>query len=140
MFVFWRRRIGGIKLRADQTQLFAMEYGTRCDTFGCGESASHMVGRPDGPLNTCHVLCQVCTDSLVQSIKEQFAKPDNKFVIGIDDPIALEVEVLLDDITTHARLDDFVEQNSLVGIPKRDEEGGKLQERKAAILKKLNDV
>lgn len=51
-------------------QLFKCEYGTRCDTFGCGEAAVHFVGRPDAPFNTNYILCQKCSDELVESIGE----------------------------------------------------------------------
>lgn len=57
-------------MRVDQVQLFKCEYGTRCDTFGCGESAVHFVGRPDAPFNTNYILCQKCSDELVESIGE----------------------------------------------------------------------
>lgn len=118
------------------TQLFKMEYGTRCDTFGCGEQGEFMVGRPDGPLNTSHVLCQVCTDSLVESIKEQFNL--NAFAVPApveekDDIVEYEIDEVLAEIKTHAALDELIEEFKLEGVPNRDEEGGKLNERKEAV-------
>lgn len=132
-------------MNSDQTQLFKMEYGTRCDTFGCGETGQFMVGRPDGPLNTSHVLCQVCTDSLVESIKEQFDMHEKSVHAPL--PFELEINTLsteqlileaLDEVRSHAELDTLVENFRLEGIPKREDEGGKLLERKDAIRKKMN--
>ncbi len=120
------------------TQLFKMEYGTRCDTFGCGEQGDFMVGRPDGPLNTSHVLCQVCTDSLVDSIKEQFnlnafvvpaPKKEEKEVNAVD----YELDEVLENVKTHAQLDELIVEFGVSGVPSRDEEGGKLNERKEAV-------
>ena len=125
-------------MKTDQTQLFPMEYGTRCDTFGCGESATHMVGRPDSPLNTCHVLCQSCTDSLVESIKEQYDMHE-KSVHAPKDDFDESLDAALEEVRTHAELDKVIEDFKIEGIPSRDEEGGKLNERKEAVRKKLSE-
>lgn len=129
-------------MKTDQTQLFKMEYDTRCDTFGCNETGRYMVGRPDGPLNTSHVLCQVCTDTLVESVKELFEMHEKAVHSPL--PFELDVEVLtteqlilaaLEDVRTHAELDNLVKNFSLKGIPTREEEGGKMHERKEAVRK-----
>lgn len=130
-------------MNGDQTQLFKMDHVLLCETFGCGEIGSYMVGRPDGPLNTCHVLCDECSKTLAQSVKELFDMHEKSVHTNkIGDAIQFEepfTDALLDDITTHARLDDFIEQRNITGIPSRDEEGGKLHERKEAIKKKLSE-
>lgn len=111
-------------INQDQTQLFKMEYGTRCDTFGCGETGAFMIGRPDGPLNTSHVLCEVCTNSLIASIKEQ---------ANNDAPTSAteyELDEVLENIKTHAALDELIKEFAIKDVPNRDDEGGKLQERK----------
>lgn len=133
-----------MKVQSDQTQLFKMEYDTRCDTFGCNETGAYMVGRPDGPLNTSHVLCQTCTDSLVESVKELFDMHEKSvhapLPFDLDVKVLTEIEILLealDEVRTHAEMDNLISNYKIEGIPGRDEEGGKLHERREAIRKKM---
>ena len=122
--------LGGNQMREDQTQLFQTDYETRCDTFGCGENGVFFVGRPDGPLNTSHVLCQECTDSLVLSIKEQFDMHEKAVHAPKSSATDYELDEVLEGIKTHAALDELIAEFEVKGVPDRDEEGGKLQERK----------
>jgi hypothetical protein len=118
--------LGGNQMRDDQTQLFKTDYETRCDTFGCEGSSAYMLGRPDGPLNTSHVLCESCVESLKESIKG-LSEPT-----PVDD-LEYEVDEVLEGIKTHAALDELIEEFKVEGIPNREEEGGKLTERKEAV-------
>lgn len=121
-------------MREDQTQLFKMEYETRCDTFGCGENGEYMIGRPDGPLNTSYILCEECKDSIVESVKDLFNMHEKSVHAPKEDEEAVDFELeTLEALKTHAQLDDFIELHQLKGIPNREEEGGKLHERKEAI-------
>jgi hypothetical protein len=113
-------------MREDQTQLFKMEYGTRCDIFGCGESGAYFVGRPDGPLNTCMVLCESCTATLRESVKVE----DEPISQGIE--IASDAAERISDAKAHTTLDELVEEFKFTGVPTR--ETAKLIERKAFIL------
>jgi hypothetical protein len=113
-----------------QTQLFKTDYETRCDTFGCEESGQYFVGRPDGPLNTSHLLCQECTESLVESVKELFSVSTN---VVSTDAVEYEVDEVLEGIKTHAQLDELIEEFKVEGVPSREEEGGKLSERKEFV-------
>lgn len=112
-------------MRSDQTQLFKTDYETRCDTFGCEKSGEYFVGRPDGPLNTSHLLCKSCTETLVESVKELFSDESTT-----TDAVEYELEEVLDGIKTHAQLDELIEEFKVKGVPNRDEDGGKLSERK----------
>lgn len=123
-------------MRENQTQLFKTNYETRCDTFGCGESAAYMVGRPDSPLNTCHVLCATCTDTLVESVKTLFDMHEKSVHSPNNDEeeaTHYELEEVLENIKTHAQLDDLIDEFQVKGIPNRGEEGGKIHERKDAV-------
>ncbi len=116
--------LGGKQVKSDQTQLFKTDYETRCDAFGCEESGEYFVGRPDAPLNTSHLLCKSCTKTLVESVKELF--PEGVSV----DAVEYELEEVLDGIKTHAQLDELINEFKVEGVPNREEEGGKLSERK----------
>ena len=59
-------------MKKTEVQLFDNEYKTSCDTFGCGESAASMVGRPDAPLSTALNLCAICTEQLVRSVVQKY--------------------------------------------------------------------
>lgn len=121
--------LGGKQMRTDQTQLFKTDYETRCDAFGCEENGEYFVGRPDGPLNTSHLLCKSCTESLVESVKEQFDMHE-KSVHSPNSAVEYELDEVLDGIKTHAQLDELIEEFKVKGVPNRDEDGGKLSERK----------
>lgn len=135
-------------LRTDQTQLFKMEYDTRCDTFGCDETGRYMIGRPDGPLNMSHVLCETCVDSLVESVKISYNLHEKSVhapkevlpsdLILFETPTSEQLALsALEEARTHAELDSLIKNFRIEGIPSREEEGGKLHERKEAISKKL---
>ena len=117
-------------MKSDQTQLFKTDYLTRCDTFGCEENGEYFVGRPDGPLNTSHLLCQECTDSLVKSVKELFS--DSTKTVTTE-AVEYELEEVLEGIKTHAELDGLIEEFKVKNIPNREQPGGKLSERKDAV-------
>lgn len=125
-------------MREDQTQLFKTDYETRCDTFGCEESGAYFVGRPDAPLNTSHLLCESCTKTLVESVKELFDMHEKavhapKEEAPVTDAKEYELEEVLENIKTHAQLDELIAEFKVEGVPSRDEEGGKLHERKDAV-------
>lgn len=126
-------------MREDQTQLFKMPYETLCDTFGCGEPGEYFVGRPDAPLNTSYVLCQTCTDSLVLSVKGLFDMHEKsvhapKHEEEVENAVDYELEEVLENIKTHAQLDELIAEFNVEGVPSR-EEGVKLSERKDAVRK-----
>lgn len=114
-------------MKEHQTQLFKTDYETRCDTFGCEENGAYFVGRPDGPLNTSHLLCKECTETLVESVKELFLGNAEEVVT---DAVDYELDEVLEGIKTHAQLDELIEEFKVEGVPNREEEGGKLSERK----------
>ncbi len=120
-------------MREDQTQLFKMEYGTRCDTFGCGEDGAFMIGRPDGPLNTSMVLCTPCQETLVESVKEMFNMHEKSVHAPKEEESSYDLEEVLEALKTHAQLDELIDAYKLEGVPGREDEGGKLNERKEAV-------
>lgn len=141
-------------MNSDQTQLFSMEYGTRCDIFGCNESGEYMVGRPDGPMNMNLVICGDCAKSLVESVKTTFdmhekavhgykgepGEPGEPANVPFDDTEhVISLQDVIENIRTHAEVDEFAEKNHLHGIPTKDE-GAKLQERKDAMAKLLKEL
>lgn len=116
-------------MKDHQTQLFKTDYETRCDTFGCEENGEYFVGRPDGPLNTSHLLCRECTDSLIESVKEILNAPKEE----VAEAVEYELDEVLEGIKTHAELDELIEEFKVKNIPNREQPGGKLSERKDAV-------
>lgn len=51
-----------------QAQFFPQPYPSApCDSFNCLNRAVYFIGKPEGPANICHRLCQDCAESVVRS-------------------------------------------------------------------------
>ena len=63
------------KVRRDQAQIFPCEFPVRCQVFCCEKNmGSWYIGRPDGPLNLCLVICDNCLKTILKSASDKLVE------------------------------------------------------------------
>jgi hypothetical protein len=63
----------------------------------------------------------------------------HKLAAYFDEDEGIDMQELINNLNSHAKVDSFVTEHNLPGIPTR-EDGAKLDERKAAVEKALEDA